>query len=584
MAEPLDPAVLGVASVLKSLRTRIGLREERLRGTELSLDTLTGLHSVRVLVNAGEYPERAIVRAVRAAAGTLEPTMSIVADASLRLELFADQMPDTDLYAEDVGKRRVALLRNWKRLHELRSASPARTPSARALRLEVESEALTALAVALTAGASSGERTEAREAGPDGSAIGPEEMRVFGADLTQTLTMRRKTIEEAAVKLAVPPAEVARWAAGEELPSKPQARALDEYLVARGAIQKRVAELRSGSDHAGLGLVPVPLPSLPAPTLMQTFQAVAAALRDRLSEDADGRPAGWPPDLRMPGRATATSTAYGIRTMLVLEDGLAADLVPVAESLRKMAVPAGGYAGREQSAPRPEATAAVVNALRRVAATEGFDAHIAQMERDLGDFEKCRPFILATMLETSLLLNPETILVETLVDSLLAARRPYGDLLLWPEKAEPFRSAPAPSVAHTARAVRVLAAVQSIRSVSQVQETLEQAVTWLMEQRDLHNAHEVIERQLTDRPEVVQVRHFTPAWVVKALVSAGVPTSHPAVSNAVAQIWDSYDGTTAALWAWDNGDQPIWMTFDAIEALRLANLAVPARPAWSPPS
>ena len=106
MAEPLDPAALGVASALKSLRTRAGLREERLHGTELALDTLIGLDSVRALIDAGESPERAIVRAVRAAAGTLEPTLSIVADASLGLELFADQVPDTDLYAQDLGQRR----------------------------------------------------------------------------------------------------------------------------------------------------------------------------------------------------------------------------------------------------------------------------------------------------------------------------------------------------------------------------------------------------------------------------------------------------------------------------------------------
>ena len=38
----------------------------------------------------------------------------------------------------------------------------------------------------------------------------------------------------------------------------------------------------------------------------------------------------------------------------------------------------------------------------------------------------------------------------------------------------------------------------------------------------------------------------------------------------MAQVWHSYGGDTAALWAWDNGDLPIWMTFDAIEALREA--------------
>ena len=82
-----------------------------------------------------------------------------------------------------------------------------------------------------------------------------------------------------------------------------------------------------------------------------------------------------------------------------------------------------------------------------------------------------------------------------------------------------------------------------------------------MEQRDLHNAYEVIERPVDGRLEPVHIRHFTAAWVVKALVSAGVPTAHPSVSNAVAQIWSSYGGDTAALWAWDNGDLPIWMTY-----------------------
>jgi len=590
MAEPLDPAALGVASALKSLRTRAGLREERLHGTELALDTLTGLDSVRALINAGEPPERAIVRAVRAAVGTLEPTMSIVADASLRLELFADLMPDTDLYARDLGQRRGALLRNWDRLHELRSAPPGKAPSPRALRLEVESEALTALAVALTRGVNAGEdadaaaKATAREPRSGVSAISPAELQVFGAELTRTLRTRRRTIEQAAAKLAVPPAEVAAWAAGQALPSESEARSLDKYLTARGAIQNLATELRSRPDHPSARFVAVPLPSSSAPTLLETFRNVAGALRGCLAADADGSPAGWPRDLReLSGEATPASTAYGIKTMLLLEDGLAVDLVPVAESLRKMALPAGGYAGREQSGPRPEATAVVLNALRRIAATEDFGTHIAQMETGLGDFEKYRPFILTTMLETSLLLKPGSRLVETLVDSLLAARRPYGDLLLWPEKAEPLLIDPAPSVAHTARAVRVLAGVRAMRPSGQVQEALEQAAAWLIEQRDLHHAYEVIERPVKGGLEPVHVRHFTAAWVVKALVSAGVPTTHPAVSHAVAQIWNGYGGDAAALWAWDNGDLPIWMTFDAVEALRLASLAVPARTGWSAP-
>lgn len=593
MAEPIDPVALGVASALKSLRTRAGLREERLLGTELVLDTLAGLDSVRALINSGESTERAIVRAVQAAAGTLEPTMSIVADVSLGLELSAELVRDADLYGQDLGQRREALLRNWNRMHELRSAPPAKKPSPRALRLEVESDALTALAIALTAGPAPRQpasvpaepvTSRARENRPGSSSISRADLRVFGAELTRTLRMRRTTVERAAAELAVPPAAVARWAAGQELPSEPEARSLDEYLTARGAIQNLVIDLRSRPDRPGPRLVAVPRPSPAAPTLLQTFGIVAAALRDCLVRDAAGQPVGWPRDLRdLPGEATASSTAYGIKTMLLLEDGLAADLVPVAQSLQKMARPAGGYTGREQSEPRSETTAAALNALRRISATEDFDVHVAQMERGLGDFEKSRPFILTTILETSLLLEPGGRLVEVLIDNLLAARRPYGDLLLWPEKAEPLLIAPNPSVAHTARAVRVLAGVQAIRPSGQVQEALEQAAAWLAEPRDLHNAYEVTERPVKGGLELVHIRHFTAAWVVKALVSAGVSATHPTVSNALAQIWNSYGGDTATLWAWDNGDLPIWMTFDAIEALRLANLAVPAHPGWSSP-
>jgi hypothetical protein len=590
MAEPLDPAALGVASALKSLRTRTGLREERLQGTELVLDTLEGLATVQALVSAGESTERAIVRAVRAAAGTLAPTMSIVADVSLGLELFAGQVTDADLYGQDLGQRREALLRNWNRLHELRSASPGKVPSPRALRLDVESEALTALAFALTAGVGLGDLTggPAERTGPRAgehrastAPVSRAELRVFAAELTRTLRMRQTTVEQAAADLAVPLADVARWAAGQELPSEPEARSLDDYLTARGAIQSLVTDLRSRPERPGPRLVPVPRPSPVAPTLFQTFADVARALRDCLVRDTDGTPLGWPRDLReLPGGVTLASTAYGIKTMLLLEDGLAADLVPVAENLKKMAFPGQEDERRQQYPLRPETIAVVLSALRRITVAEAVGKHATAMERDLGDFEKSRPFILTTILDTSLLLEPGSSLVETLIESLLAARRPYGELLLWPEKAEPLLIDPNPSVAHTARAVRVLASAQTVRPSSPVQEALEQATAWLLEQRDLHNAYEATERGL----EMVHIRHLTSAWVVKALVSAGIPATHPAVSNALAQVWNSYGGDTAALWAWGNGDLPIWMTFDAIEALKLASLAVPFRPGWSPPS
>src|SRR6266567_5211612 len=113
MPAPLDPAAAGVASLLKSLRTRAGLQGERLTGTELPLDVLAELDSVKELMEEGESVQQAIVRAVRAAASSLEPTMSIVADVSLCLRLSEDAISDPQLYANDLHNRRIALLNDW---------------------------------------------------------------------------------------------------------------------------------------------------------------------------------------------------------------------------------------------------------------------------------------------------------------------------------------------------------------------------------------------------------------------------------------------------------------------------------------
>jgi len=590
MSEPLDPAVAGVASLLKSLRTRAGLRADRLAGTELPLDPLTGLDRVQAFVAAGDTPEQAIVQAVGDAASSLEPTLSIVADVCLCLELSADVLPAVpELYAPDLGRRREALLANWDRLHELRSVDPpGPAPSPRALRLVVETGALAALATALTEPAGQ-EATEPREPasqltgtgmvpGERTPALSAAEKRVFGMELGKALRSRRRTIEGAASALSLAPAEIARWEAGEDLPSGEKARALDDYLTARGAVYALAEELRARATRATHGSAPPRLHAASTPTLLQAFDGIAHAVRESLIRDENGTPVGWPRDLRQLGApASPLSTAYGIRLMLLLEGSLAPDLVPVAERLRERAASGGGFTAQGQLAPRPEVTAAVLEAVHRIDGTASFGAQLAAMKDDLDDFEKSRPFILTSMLEASRQLAPGSELTASLVNDLLAARRPYGDLLLWPEKAEPLLVAPAPSIAHTARAVRALAQIQALRPLPQVQDALEQAAAWLAAQHDLANTSEIIDRMVGGSLEQIYNRHFTAAWVTKALISVGLPTSHPSVSAAVAWIWGSYSDT-AALWSWDNGDLPIWLTFDAVDALRLASLAGTIRP------
>jgi hypothetical protein len=44
----------------------------------------------------------------------------------------------------------------------------------------------------------------------------------------------------------------------------------------------------------------------------------------------------------------------------------------------------------------------------------------------------------------------------------------------------------------------------------------------------------------------------------------------------VARIWRDYSVETA-LWSWRNDDLLVWMTFDAVDALRLAAMAASIR-------
>ena len=125
---------------------------------------------------------------------------------------------------------------------------------------------------------------------------------------------------------------------------------------------------------------------------------------------------GWPQYLHRHSTVpTASSTAYGIKTMLLLEEYLAPDLTTVADNLSKMARPGGGYGTQDQKEPSPEATAAVVDALHRIDGTTGVNEHLEKMEDALGAFEKRRPFILTTMLETSVQLVPDKKLTKSLI-------------------------------------------------------------------------------------------------------------------------------------------------------------------------
>ena len=163
----------GVKATLKSLRTRVGLRPDRITSTSLELDTLERLASVRYLQDQGRDRATAIVQAVCEAAAALPVTEHLIVDAALSLRLNAEAAAGADLYAEDLSDRRLALIQEWDRLHAARGVLPPPAPTVRSLRLDQEDAAL-----GLLAGVLVGDELEhrpSRIAEPDQERLGEDE-------------------------------------------------------------------------------------------------------------------------------------------------------------------------------------------------------------------------------------------------------------------------------------------------------------------------------------------------------------------------------------------------------------------------
>jgi ribokinase len=148
-----DPQVDSIRSVLVRLRTRAGLTVERLRSTEVDIESLLALPVVRHIAqtSGGADPLDALVQAIRQLATRLEPADLVVVDAALALGLLRDRIPkraDADrLYAADLGERRKQLVILWSTLlarSGIQEIPPS--PTVRSLRATVEQQALGRLA------------------------------------------------------------------------------------------------------------------------------------------------------------------------------------------------------------------------------------------------------------------------------------------------------------------------------------------------------------------------------------------------------------------------------------------------------
>lgn len=395
-----------------------------------------------------------------------------------------------------------------------------------------------------------------------GNAVGPE--------LRRLRRERGETQRAVADAIGVSRANLTQWETGKYLPTPANARALDDYFGAGGTITTLVT---AGHGPAGTGAG-----NDAGPSLLEVFHRVGASLRDAIGRDAKGRP-GWQQNLQQDRHPSVLSTAYGIKAMVVVDEPYV-DLDALADSLLRMLDDTEVWSEDPESR-RPEIVATVVDALYRVGTPMPIEDALLRLEASLDDdFARNRPYLLASALQTVTRLRPDAPLADRLIEDLLATRQDDRGAPVWPEKREPGLALVEPSTVHTARAVVALRDVLRNRDRPDLTEAVDQATRWLVERTDPDHgvAEDLARPDPTDQPEIRRsIRHFTAAWVVQALSLATEPVPAHRLRTPLDILWGRYDHSVG-LWRWGNGDLPIWMTLDAITALRTAALTLAAPP------
>ncbi|MGW3994594.1 helix-turn-helix transcriptional regulator [Amycolatopsis sp. NPDC004772] len=396
-----------------------------------------------------------------------------------------------------------------------------------------------------------------------------------GAELRRLRKAAGQTQEDVARIVGVSRANLTQWETGRYLPSVENARLLDAHFGAANSLVELAEAARSPAPAAG-GVLTT------GDSLLEVFRRAGATLAGELIRDENGRAVGWRHNLQKGGEHTTLATAYGVSAMAVLGEPYI-DLHTVVETLyaKKSEL---GWQGRS-AGRRPEVTAAVVDALFQVSTILSTEEALEHLEHSLGDdYSRTRPFLLATALRTSARIGPDVPLTRRLTDDLLAARLDFDGLRLWGEKKEPGLVAPEPTTAHTARAVVALRELlRAGEDRADVREAVEMGTQWLVDRThpDDGMMEDLALPQPGQRAIPVNIKHFTSAWVVQALAEAPkVPTVR--LSRALGSLWERYEAGLG-LWAWGSGDLPIWMTLDAVTALRAAALAF-AAPPFLPPT
>lgn len=376
--------------------------------------------------------------------------------------------------------------------------------------------------------------------------------------------------------------------------------------VGVGAVVWLSAALLRARAAAAVKLPPPgPAPSAAGPLLPELMDGAYEALRRGLSViEVPGRGplTGWPHSLaesEPPVHPTAFGTAYGLHLLL--------DIAPydgrirageVAETLWRLRLPGGGWAARSQgSGARPEVTAIVLGALARAGADPRLlEAEIHSCEALLDPEHDAsglaNTYVVTNVLRGLLRAAPGSRSLGRLREVLVngaTADPARGNHRCWGAALTTGHGNPAPSAAHTARAVVALdRAARVLGEDARQRAVREEGLRWLLAGAasptgavsDLDNCQEEVRRPGQEDPlhqELLSVRHFSAAWVARALMTdgarqiaaegVGLAVWEDRLSAAVARVQGMQQ---AGVWRWDDGPMghPVWMAYQGLSVLR----------------
>jgi hypothetical protein len=312
--------------------------------------------------------------------------------------------------------------------------------------------------------------------------------------------------------------------------------------------------------------------------LPHLYRQTQSAMLQALHVHADTGHTGWDHHLELP-RVSAVGTALGLRIMrMVSDDASQFRSGELIETLWSLRLSDGCWRYRSQApVGRPEATAAVLLTLcqfgeqGRVAKRKVLEAFERILEPYRDEVLWNSVFSLSTVAPALSTAASHSHILGELIDILWSAAH-YNErdgTLCWSRltRLHPgHRDAP-PSAPHTARAaLALLHCFQATDGkLGASPEDLQPAATWLLQHPDWRNTVEIIRRPFGEsRAEEPLIRHFTPAWTVRALLELDVDPMNARIVSTISELYGSHAG---GVWNWDGVQRPVWATLDALRAL-----------------